>query len=72
MNSLYTSGVRQTNSIQADLERLKNGDDSASLLGPFSPRRFALMHIVLLTFQECACFVRADICVFGSDATNDR
>jgi hypothetical protein len=34
MNSLYTLGVRQTNSIQADLERLRNGDSSASLLGP--------------------------------------
>lgn len=33
MNSLYTLGVRQTNSIQADLERLRNGDTSASLLG---------------------------------------
>ena len=36
MNSLYTSGVRQTNSIQADLERLSNGDNSASLLGALS------------------------------------
>lgn len=33
MNSLYTLGVRQTNSIQADLERLRNGDKSAALLG---------------------------------------
>ena len=33
MNSLYTHGVRQTNSIQADLERLRTGDASASLLG---------------------------------------
>lgn len=33
MNSLYTLGVRQTNSIQADLERLRTGDPSASLLG---------------------------------------
>ena len=33
MNSLYTLGVRQTNSIQADLERLRTGDASASLLG---------------------------------------
>lgn len=36
MNSLYTLGVRQTNSIQADLEKLRNGDASASLLGPHS------------------------------------
>lgn len=35
MNSLYTLGVRQTNSLQADLERLRNGDNSASLLGAF-------------------------------------
>lgn len=33
MNSLYTSGIRQTTSLQADLERLRNGDTSASLLG---------------------------------------
>jgi hypothetical protein len=33
MNSLYTHGVRQTNSLTADLERLRNGDNSASLLG---------------------------------------
>jgi Golgi SNAP receptor complex protein 2 len=33
MNSLYTLGVRQTNSIQADLERLRTGEASASLLG---------------------------------------
>ncbi|KAL0577315.1 Protein transport protein bos1 [Marasmius crinis-equi] len=36
MNSLYTSGVRQTSSIQADLERLRNGDASAALLGQIS------------------------------------
>jgi hypothetical protein len=40
MNSLYTHGVRQTNSLTADLERLRNGDNSASLLGP-----------LLLTFE---------------------
>jgi hypothetical protein len=33
MNSLYTSGVRQTNSLQADLERLRSGDTSPALLG---------------------------------------
>ena len=33
MNSLYTSGVRQTNSLQADMERLRNGDNSPALLG---------------------------------------
>lgn len=38
MNSLYTLGVRQTNSIQSDLERLRNGDSSAALLGLHPPR----------------------------------
>jgi len=33
MNSLYTLGVRQSSSIQADLERLRGGETSASLLG---------------------------------------
>ena len=33
MNSLYTSGVRQTACLHADLDRLRNGDTSASLLG---------------------------------------
>lgn len=36
MNSLYTLGTRQTNSLSADLERLRNGDNSASLLGLYS------------------------------------
>ncbi|KAI9507742.1 golgi SNAP receptor complex member bos1 [Russula earlei] len=36
MNSLYTLGVRQSSSIQADLERLRSGDTSASLLGQIS------------------------------------
>jgi golgi SNAP receptor complex member 2 len=35
MNSLYTSGVRQTNSLQADMERLRNGDNSPALLGEY-------------------------------------
>lgn len=39
MNSLYTTGVRQTNSLQADLERLRNGDNSAALLGEYALRR---------------------------------
>lgn len=33
MQSLYTLGVRQTTAIQADLERLRSGDHSVSLLG---------------------------------------
>jgi hypothetical protein len=37
MNSLYTLGVRQSSSIQADLERLRGGDTSASLLGLSHP-----------------------------------
>lgn len=37
MNSLYTLGVRQTSSIQADLERLRSGDSSASLSGLYHP-----------------------------------
>ncbi|KAF9481541.1 synaptobrevin [Pholiota conissans] len=36
MNSLYTSGVRQTNSLQADMEKLRNGDNSPALLGQIS------------------------------------
>ncbi|KAH9976381.1 hypothetical protein BGW80DRAFT_1293359 [Lactifluus volemus] len=36
MNSLYTLGVRQSSSIQADLDRLRGGDTSASLLGQIS------------------------------------
>ena len=35
MNSLYTQGVRQTSSIQADLERMRGGDSSPSLIGVF-------------------------------------
>ncbi|KAF8637986.1 hypothetical protein AX16_010618 [Volvariella volvacea WC 439] len=46
MNSLYTSGVRQTNSIQADLERLRNGDHSASLLGQISASLAALSRTI--------------------------
>ncbi|KAF8313141.1 hypothetical protein DL93DRAFT_2081547 [Clavulina sp. PMI_390] len=36
MQSLYTLGVRQTTAIQADLERLKGGDNSVALLGQIS------------------------------------
>ena len=39
MNSLYTSGVRQTNSLQADMERLRNGDNSPALLGDWILKR---------------------------------
>ncbi|KAF9647813.1 golgi SNAP receptor complex member bos1 [Thelephora ganbajun] len=46
MNSLYTLGVRQTNSIQADLERLRTGDASASLLGQISASLAAMNRTV--------------------------
>ncbi|KIJ24956.1 hypothetical protein M422DRAFT_210443 [Sphaerobolus stellatus SS14] len=36
MNSLYNSGVRQTTSLQADIERMRAGEHSASLLGQIS------------------------------------
>ncbi|KAI5890656.1 V-snare-domain-containing protein [Schizophyllum commune H4-8] len=46
MNSLYTSGVRQTSSIQADLERMKGGDTSAALLGQISASLAAMQRTV--------------------------
>jgi len=46
MNSLYTLGVRQTNSLQGDLERLRNGDQSASLLGQISASLAAMARTV--------------------------
>ncbi|KZP18673.1 V-snare-domain-containing protein [Athelia psychrophila] len=46
MNSLYTLGVRQTNSLQSDLERLRNGDNSASLLGQISASLSAMHRTV--------------------------
>jgi len=45
MNSLYTSGVRQTNSLQADLERLRNGDNSPALLGEYLAEGFSDIRI---------------------------
>jgi len=33
MNSLHTQGVRQTTSLQADLERMRDGDNSTALQG---------------------------------------
>ena len=67
MNSLYTLGVRQTNSIQADLERLRNGDKSAALLGLCFP------YGSLATTVDLALHVnndRADICIAGRHAPN--
>lgn len=53
MNSLYTLGVRQTNSIQADLERLRNGDKSAALLGQISAS-LAAMHRTVDDYDSMA------------------
>ncbi|KIJ67878.1 hypothetical protein HYDPIDRAFT_107406 [Hydnomerulius pinastri MD-312] len=53
MNSLYTLGVRQTNSLTADLERLKNGDNSASLLGQISAS-LAAMHRTIEDYDSMA------------------
>ncbi|KAG6849994.1 hypothetical protein H0H93_002784 [Arthromyces matolae] len=53
MNSLYTSGVRQTNSLQADLDRLRNGDNSASLLGQISAS-LAAMHRTIDDYDSMA------------------
>ncbi|KAG6879663.1 hypothetical protein C0992_013199 [Termitomyces sp. T32_za158] len=53
MNSLYTSGVRQTNSLQADLERLRNGDNSAPLLGQISAS-LAAMHRTIDDYDSMA------------------
>ncbi|KAF8894950.1 golgi SNAP receptor complex member bos1 [Gymnopilus junonius] len=46
MNSLYTSGVRQTNSLQADMERLRNGDNSSALLGQISASLAAMQRTI--------------------------
>ncbi|GBE81540.1 golgi SNAP receptor complex member bos1 [Sparassis latifolia] len=53
MNSLYTLGVRQTNSIQADLEKLRNGDKSASLIGQISAS-LAAMHRTVEDYDSMA------------------
>jgi Golgi SNAP receptor complex protein 2 len=49
MNSLYTSGVRQTTSLQVDLERMRSGESSASLLGTLTTvvERSTTTHLVL-------------------------
>ncbi|KZT04577.1 V-snare-domain-containing protein [Laetiporus sulphureus 93-53] len=53
MNSLYTLGVRQTNSIQADLERLRNGEKSAALIGQISAS-LAAMHRTVDDYDSMA------------------
>ena len=65
MNSLYTSGVRQTNSLQADLERLRNGDNSPALLGEFS-LRYASVSL------HNAFHYRSNIRLFSRYATDNR
>jgi hypothetical protein len=64
MNSLYTLGVRQSSSIQADLERLRGGDVSASLLG--------LSHVVSMRFGSFTLSrFRADIRFTRRDEPHD-
>jgi len=57
MNSLYTLGTRQTNSLTADLERLRNGDNSASLLGQISAS-LAAMH---RTIEDYDAMIKREI-----------
>ena len=47
MNSLYTLGVRQTSSIQADLERMKSGEYSAALSGAYPHKKLLLLLVLL-------------------------
>ena len=69
MNSLYTLGVRQSSSIQADLERLRGGDTSASLLGLSPPLTCSL----LVTAHSGMLYpARADICFARRDEPHDR
>jgi len=53
MNSLYTSAMRQTNSIQADLDRLRQGESSAALLGQISAS-LAAMHRTVDDYDSMA------------------
>ncbi|KAF9049841.1 golgi SNAP receptor complex member bos1 [Panaeolus papilionaceus] len=53
MNSLYTSGVRQTNSLQADMEKLRSGDNSPALLGQISAS-LAAMHRTIDDYDSMA------------------
>jgi hypothetical protein len=59
MNSLYTLGVRQSSSIQADLERMRGGDTSASLLGLSPPLTCSdLVSDILYPARADICFAR--------------
>jgi hypothetical protein len=69
MNSLYTLGVRQSSSIQADLERMRGGDTSASLLGLSLP----LTRSDLVTAHSGILYpARADICFARGNEPHDR
>jgi len=46
MNSLYTLGLRQTSSIQADLDKMRVGDTTSSLQGQISASLAALSRTV--------------------------
>jgi pyrroloquinoline quinone (PQQ) biosynthesis protein C len=70
MNSLYTSGVRQTNSLQVDMERLRNGDNSPALLGAYiQPQIY--FQTQWLTDQAYFVF-RTNICISFCDAADNR
>ncbi len=66
MNSLYTLGVRQSSAIQADLERLRGGDTSASLLGIFPSL------LSMSVWVPSAQSVRADIRLTCRDEPHNR
>lgn len=69
MNSLYTSGVRQTNSLQADMEKLRSGDNSPALLGELNDFFFGFRYNWLTDEASVNC--RTDICVAFCYAPND-
>ena len=62
MNSLYTLGVRQTSSIQADLEKMRGGESSASLHG--------LYENTTLTFHSLFTDLRSLITSLGQIAAS--
>jgi hypothetical protein len=71
MNSLYTHGVRQTNSLTADLERLRSGDNSASLLGLLnSPAYFRGEGVSVIGKNLRTRLVRTDIRLTRRNAQN--
>jgi hypothetical protein len=69
MNSLYTLGVRQSSSIQADLERMRGGDTSASLLGLSLP---LTLSDLVTAHSGILCPARADICFARRNEPHDR